>query len=253
VSELSKHLPQNQVGFSVIYSPERDTRFYTNLLQDMLQAGCEAIELHAPNHDRLDDPALLQLIAQFDYRAIHSSDLHDSYKDAEALSYYQDLAQRIGAAAITIHPHTMDSWGWLANYFGDLASFENMDCFKPFGRTPQDIDVTLTQHPMARWTFDINHVLTNDPSLESVPSFYRWLGRPGHYHISGFKDAALPHTTLHTTHQDAVISAIATPAPVIIESLGIADIDQFQQEYEYVVERLKNNEVIPFSRLLDSP
>lgn len=226
------------VGFSVIYSSERDNQFYSALFENMLDAGCSAVELHTPRYDRLDNPALLRLIAQFDYRAIHTSDLRSPAQDKEALVHYQALAQSIGAAAITIHPHTMEHWGWLANYFGDLASFENMDRFKPFGQTPEDMAEVLREHPTARWTFDINHVLTHDKSLASVPDFYNQLGNPGHYHISGFRDATLPHTTLHTTRQDGVIDVVATDAPIIIESLGLADIDQFYPEYNYVVKRL---------------
>lgn len=231
----------NEIGFSVIYSSERDDQFYATLFDDMLDAGCSAIELHTPRHDRLTDPDLLRSIAQFRYRAIHTSDLHGPTQDSEALAHYQALAQDIGAAAITIHPHTMEQWGWLADYFGDAASFENMDCFKPFARTPRDMTRVLREHPSARWTFDVNHVLTNDESLASVSNFYDQLGNPGHYHISGFRDAALPHTTLHTTRQNGVIDAIATNAPIIIESLGIADIDQFRPEYDYVVKRMTNS------------
>ncbi len=229
---------QNELGFSVIYSPARDDTFYGKLLEDMLDAGCKAIELHMPEHSRLDDPTLLSLIGHFNYRAIHTSDLHSPQEDAKALAYYQELAQKIGAASITIHPHTMEHWGWVADYFGDAASFENMDCFKLFGKSPEAMQQILGEHPTARWTFDLNHVYTNDPSLSQVSDFYSQLGDPGHYHISGFKDASLPHTTLHMTRQDDIIDRIATSAPVIIESLGIKDIHLFRDELAYVAQRM---------------
>ncbi len=204
----------------------------------MLAAGCSAIELHTPNHNKIDDPALLELISQFDYRAIHTSDLRSQTQDREVLAHYQELAQSVGAAAITIHPHTMQEWGWIADYFGDRASFENMDRFKPSGKTPEDMQRIKSQHPGARWTFDLNHVFTNDESLSRVPDFYALLGNPGHYHISGFRDESFPHDTLHTMRQDQIIRAVATSGPVIIESLGIADIHLFREEYNYVVKRL---------------
>lgn len=232
---------QNELGFSVIYSPARDDTFYSKLFEDMLDAGCEAIELHAPEHSELDDPALLSLISRFNYRAIHTSDLRSPQEDAKALAYYQELAQKIGAVSITIHPHTMEHWGWIADYFGDTASFENMDRFKPFGKSPEAMRQVRDEHPTARWTFDLNHVYTNDSSLSKVPAFYNQLGDPGHYHISGFKDASLPHTTLHTTQQNSIINGIATSAPVIIESLGIEDIHLFQDELTYVAQRLPVN------------
>lgn len=227
----------NKIGFSVIYLPAQDNKFYTSLLEDMLAAGCRAIEVHVPHHNQIDAP-LIKLIRKFDYRAIHTSDLRSATENQEALTYYKELAQHIDAEAITIHPHTMQTWDWITDYFGDQTSFENMDCFKPFGKTPEDMQRIKSEHPAARWTFDINHVLTNDKSLGSIPDFYAKLGNPGHYHISGFKDESLPHTTLHTTHQDEVIDAITTDAPVIIESLGDEDIHLFRDEYDYVAERI---------------
>lgn len=228
----------NYIGFSVIYSPERDEKFYTTLLEDMLATGCRAIELHTPRHTKIESSTLLKLINTFDYRAIHTSDLRSPLEDKKILLYYKDLAERIDAAAITIHPHTMQTWSWLIDYFGNLASFENMDCFKPFGKSPEDMEHVQAEYPTARWTFDLNHVLTNDNSLHSVPDFYAQLENLGHYHISGFQDESLPHTTLHTTKQDAVIQTVATDHPVIIESLGIKDIHLFHKEYDYVVKRL---------------
>lgn len=230
----------NHVGFSVIYSPERDETFYIHLLEEMRIAGCSAIELHTPHHTDIDTPALLALINTFNYRAIHTSDLRSPLEDQDILIYYKELAQRINAEAITIHPHTMQKWGWVADYFGDRASFENMDRFKPFGKSAEDMRRIKSEHPSARWTFDINHVFTNDKSLHHIPDFYAQLGDPGHYHISGFQDELLPHTTLHTTHQDEIIQAIATDNPIIIESLGIKDIHLFRKEYDYIMKRLRS-------------
>ncbi len=228
----------NQLGFSVIYSAEHDRAFYRTLLRTMLAAGCSAIEIQAPARRPLDDPELLNLISQFSYRSLHTSDFHNSTDDAEALAYFRTLAERVDAHALTIHPYTMDHWDWLAEYFGELASFENMDRFKPFGRTPADLALVKSEYPTTRWTFDINHVFTNDPTLAPVAEFYQQLGAPGHYHISGFKDAKQPHTKLHLTHQDDIITAVKTDAPIILESFGPTDIQDFQREYDYVAERL---------------
>lgn len=229
----------NPIGFSVIYSKKHDSQFYARLFSDMLAVGCRAIELHVPQYDKIDDPELLELIRSFEYRAIHTSDLHSSTRDKDILHYYQELVHSIDAAAVTVHPHTMESWGWVAGYFGDLVSFENMDRFKPFGRSPEDMRQILDEHPTARWTFDLNHVYTNDPDLLRVSDFYEQLGDPGHYHISGFKDKLLPHTTLYTTRQDSIIASVATRKPVIIESLGSDDIHLFREEYNYVAMRLR--------------
>lgn len=228
----------NHLGFSTIYSTEHDKQFYRNLFKKMLKHGCTAIELQTPGYAQLDDPELVDLIRRFAYRSIHASDLHNPTDDAATIAYFQELAQRIDAAAITIHPYTMNHWTWLADYFGELTSFENMDRFKPFGQNPEDLARVRSEYPTARWTFDINHVFTNDPSLATVAEFYEQLGPPDHYHISGFKDASLPHTALSTTHQDTIIDAVKADAPIIIESFGLTDIEQFEHEYDYIAERL---------------
>ncbi|QQG51196.1 MAG: hypothetical protein HZB75_01680 [Candidatus Saccharibacteria bacterium] len=181
----------------------------------------------------------MDLIKVFKYRYIHSSDIHSSVENKDDLAYYEGLMGKINAMAITIHPHTMKSWGWVADHFGDLASFENMDRFKPFGGSVEDMQQIKSEYPMTRWTFDINHVYTNDSSLSRMSDFYELLGDPGHYHVSGFRDEALPHTTLCTTGQDKIIDAVATEHPIIIESLGSSDIHLFRQEYDYIVARLK--------------
>lgn len=228
----------NKLGFSVIYTAEQQPSFYGELFEDMLDAGCDAIELHMPQHGTITDPAILRLIGQFSYRAIHTSDLYSPKKSGQELAYYQDLAQQIEAMSITIHPHTMDSWGWLARYFGDMVSLENMDCFKPYGKTPESLQTMTAELPGNRWTLDLNHIFTNDASMRALPDFYRKVGGPGQYHISGFCDEALPHTTLHTSNQDRIITSVATDAPVIIESLGRDDIHLFRSELAYVAAKL---------------
>lgn len=227
----------NDVGFSVIYTRKRSDASYIDLFERMRMVGCRAIEIHAPNHDPLSRQ-VIDAIRTFHYRAIHTSDLASPSINTLDLAYYKQLADALDVTAITIHPHTMAQWRWVYDYFGDRTSFENMDRFKPFGQTADDMASIFNQRTPKRWTFDINHVFTVDPTLAMINDFTQQLAILGHYHISGFKDASLPHTTLNTTGQDAIIGAITTDHPIIIESLGFDDIVDFEQEFSYVIKRL---------------
>jgi hypothetical protein len=225
----------NKIGFSVIISPKRPTNFYLQLLEKMQTAGCEAIEIHTPEHNKINRD-LIMAIKQFSYRSIHTTDL--TPQSLNEANYYQSLTSEIDTHALTIHPHTMQKWSWLHEYFGSKASFENMDWRKPFGTSPDDMSEVFEQYSNARWTYDLNHVYTNDDTMILADEFYSRFDNLGHYHLSGFKDERLPHTTLHTTHQNIIIEAVKSNHPIIIESYGIDDIENFETELEYITPRL---------------
>ena len=224
----------SQIGFAVILTEEKGALFYERILTDMLEAGCEAIEIHTPDyHEMKPDSELIKIIRQFTYRSIHTRGLIAEDKCTDKLRYYTELAEKIDTHAFTVHPNIMDEWSWLVKYFGDLLSYENMDWRKPFATLPSHMKEVFSQAPNARWTYDLNHVYTVDPSMKLADEFYDSFSNLGHYHISGFKDADLPHTTLYTTHQDIIAEYVRTDHPIIIESFGIYDIQDFQLELDY--------------------
>ncbi len=209
------------------------------LLSEMLSYGCTAIEIQAREHDGFEQSEqIVGLIKRFTYRSIHTADLISVHDNKFEVEYYSNLLGVIDAHAITVHPHTMITWSWLRSYFGTKTSFENMDWRKPFAKTPEDMAKVFTNFPDARWTYDLNHVFTNDSSMKLSKDFYTTLGNLGHYHISGFKDDHLPHTKLFETRQDSIITSVEDERPIIIESFGIEDIHEFKKEYDYVTARL---------------
>lgn len=227
----------NKLGFSVIFSPKKDTQFYVQLLSGMLAYGCEAIEVHTPVHDTtVHDIDILSLLKKFPYRSIHASDIESYGHNKDEINYYQKLSSQINAQTITFHPHAMQSWDWLTQYFKNTVSFENMDWRKPFAKTVNDMKKIYNDYPDSSLTLDLNHLYSNDPTMALAEDFYAAFTNIAHYHISGFSDEALPHTTLHTTKQNKIISSIHTEHPIIIESLGIDDIADFRKEYDYVSE-----------------
>ena len=226
----------NKLGFSVIVNDETSVTAVVELLDAMLTAGCEAIELHLMQSVSMSQAGknrLFAAISKFSYRSIHASHLTTPEQSAD-IRHYQDLLRQIDAQAIIIHPDGMAQWRWLIDAFGSLASFENMDCEKDFGQTPSDMRTVFDDAPQAQWTFDLNHVYSNDKNMQTIDEFYGLSDRLAHYHVSGYGGPELPHTTLHNNNQDSILHSIRTDHPIIIESYGVDDIADFRDELVYV-------------------
>lgn len=232
----------NKIGFSVIVNSETDISTLVGLFDAMLAAGCEAIELHltqSVSMSQADKNRLFAAISKFSYRSIHASHLTTSEQSAD-IRHYQDLLRQIEAHAITIHPDGMAQWRWLTDVFGSLASFENMDCEKDFGQTPSDMRIVFDDAPQAQWTFDLNHVYSNDKNMQAIDEFYDFSDRLAHYHVSGYGGPDLPHTTLHDSSQDSILRSIRINRPIIIESYGVNDIADFRDELQYIFRALNH-------------
>lgn len=232
----------NKIGFSVIVNNQTDISGMVGLLDSMLTVGCDAIELHLAQSVtmvRADKNRLFAAISKFSYRSIHASHLTTQEQSAD-IQHYQDILRQIEAHAITIHPDGMAQWRWLVDAFGGLASFENMDCEKDFGQTPSDMRIVFDDAPQAKWTFDLNHVYSNDEGMQTIDEFYGFSDRLAHYHVSGYGGSELPHTTLHNSNQDSILRSIRTNHPIIIESYGVDDIADFRDELQYVFHALNH-------------
>ena len=226
----------NKLGFSVIVNSETNIENVMSLLSAILVAGCDAIELHLTrdaNIGHTNKERLFEIISKFSYRSVHASHITSPDQSAD-IRHYQDLLRQIDACAITIHPDGMSRWQWLVDAFGGLVSFENMDCQKSFGQTPSDMRIVFDDAPQAQWTFDLNHVYSNDKNMQAIDEFYGFSDRLAHYHVSGYGGPELPHTTLHDSNQDSILRSIRTNHPIIIESYGVADIADFLDELNYI-------------------
>jgi endonuclease IV len=214
----------------------------------MYSAGVEAIELQLPEHDeRVLGDSLRRQIGKFTYRSVHASQLVSPEASSKEVAYYQRIARELGAHAIVVHPDSMTSWGWLETALGTLVQPENMDNSKKFGREADQMQKIFGELPANRkMTFDLNHLYTIDSSMSSLADFIASdMPKVGHYHISGVEGLGAdeaPHMPLHlvgTEQQSAIIKSITDHnAPIIIESYGWRDIDQWQQEFRWVTSQL---------------
>jgi len=227
------------IGFSVDLDHLAEPKT-ARVLNQMLEAGCNAIQVHAHPDLLKSNPGHLDLVRSFSYRTVHLPELKDSESSRELIQASLDLGAKISTHDYTLHPTGLDSFGWLASEFGNLLSIENMDRRKDFGKTPADLTQVFNELPHAGWIFDVNHIKTNDPSMALADEFYnRFSSRLKHYHLSGYVNSRLPHTLLADTRQDEIIAKVTDKTkPIILESLGANDLDRFKEELAYVSARL---------------
>ncbi|HVX58214.1 MAG TPA: hypothetical protein VG964_00580 [Candidatus Saccharimonadales bacterium] len=206
------------------------------LLEGMLSAGCQAIQLQVRPDIVSEWPEHLQIVRKFEYRTIHLPYLKEAANDPGLNESLRKLASFISASNFTFHPVNTDSFTWLAEEFGDQVCAENMDWQKDFGQSPRDLQRVFADLPNAGWTYDVNHVMTNDPSLRLGEELYeRFAPRLRQYHLSGFGGEHLPHTLLADTRQDKIIRLVKDLSkPIILESLGSVNLQRYQEELDYV-------------------
>lgn len=214
-----------------------------DLLEGMLAAGCNVVQLQVRPDLATSWPKHLEIVNRFEYRTIHLPYLKEAVNDPRLNQALHKLANFISAQNFTFHPVNADSFAWLGDEFGDQVCAENMDWQKDFGQVPEDLERVFSDLPNAGWTFDVNHVLTNDPTLALGNELYEsFAPRLRQYHLSGFGGENLPHTLLADTRQDKIISLVKDLSrPIILESLGSVNLERYQEELDYVIPRLEQS------------
>ena len=225
------------IGFSVCFPPHPSDK-ELETLEQILQAGCKAIELnpllqrhkYQPSSDKF-----IELVNEFEYRSIHlPPDMYES--DKKVVDYYSELARDIKAHSVTMHPASATANIWLEDAFSQNIGIENMDWRKTFGKSVSDFKEIFAAQPNAKWVCDTNHILTNDHTMRLSKDFHAaFSDRLIHYHVSGFVNAYHPHGILFETKQSEIVRGILDKTkPIIIESFGEGNLDEFQQELDYI-------------------
>jgi hypothetical protein len=137
------------------------------------------------------------LLKQFQYRSIHLPVITgEDRQNNEFLVYphkkldqyinvIKEVAKEVGIQTYILHPDQVMDFDWANQEFGNLLGFENMDNKKKFGRTVSEMEEVFKKCPQANFIFDVNHLYTNDFSMNSASSFYSaFKDRLTHYHIS---------------------------------------------------------------------
>ena len=173
-----------------------------------LTKGLEHVSIHAPAHAYGTD-------AQTD-------------KIFECIRY---IHQQCPVSYVVVHPDTVHDFS-VFEKLGIPIAFENMDWRKGSHKTPAEMQELLDREPDAGMVLDVNHIYTNDRTMESVDDFYRLCGdRIVGIHVSGFETL---HEPLYRTQQQNIVVAIKNVSvPIIIES-QLQQPEEIELEVEYV-------------------
>ena len=194
-------------------------------IEAIRKTGCRAIELSFLRlkdftEDNLAHLPVPRLLENFNYISLHAP-IHGYGYDAISRSIFRDLERlhrrSLRLNLVVFHPDTVQDFG----VFRELEvpfGFENMDNRKKSFRGAYEMAELLKIVPDAKFIFDVNHLWSNDPTMESAGEFYRFLGsRLAQIHLSGYSGG---HVPIHVRKQVRMLNAIQdSDVPIIIESV----------------------------------
>ncbi len=220
------------IGFATSIKSSDATQLEKKL-DKMLVISDAAIEISLTRgekmkHDWTD--TLLSLVKKFQYRSLHApvfyldrDDLRYAPSDAQAehlLKTIDFLVDQANMDTVLFHPDIVDDFQFLEERYGSKLAFENMDDQKQFGKTVKDMEYVFHQAPSAKWVCDVNHIYTNDRSMESTFDFHcRFKQRLTHYHVSAYGGWHDSFTNLDNPEEEKIILSgiVDTSLPLIHE------------------------------------
>lgn len=226
-----------EVGFSTgCFWKHRDT-VSDETVEILRSLGADCIEINAGQPERLQQTKGLDPPEGFSFISMHGPAVRKG--EHQTIQDIEQAVQRLGIQAVVFHPDRVEDWDMLARSKIPV-SVENMDSRKESGRNVADMRAILTKYPSFRFCLDVNHVLTNDPTLQLGREFIsEFSDRLSHVHISGFSEMH-NHIPISKTHQDDLFS-ILPDVPMIIESdlLEVDYILEAREEIEYIRKNLE--------------
>ena len=217
------------------------------------QSGARLIELSAVMLERLPDLARIEprQLAGFEYVGLHAPANLRYRNDAaahEALRVLSEACERLPVRHVVFHPDTIEAWE-VVEAAGLPAAFENMDRFKSFGRTMEDMEKILGAGKNRKMILDVAHAHTNDPSMRLARELLeRFRDRIAAIHLSGCrsqKGGREHHVPLSLTLQEELFLPLPAGVPVVIESVWPKTdsreelLNCLKKELRYVEERLQ--------------
>jgi hypothetical protein len=216
-------------------------------LKTSLEFSNKAVELSLTRVEKIGSSIsdnVLRLLNKFKYKSIHLPVLKDGefikYPDVSVdryLALIDNIIVAIKPNTILIHPDQVEDFKWVANKYGKLLAFENMDSKKVFGKTIEDMRIIFQKCPDARWVFDVNHLWTNDKTMKSANIFFsEFSNRLAHYHLSGYGGF---HDALCVSKEDEILKGIKSLKYPIIDEGNLLQKCLLKEEFEYINQRLK--------------
>ena len=200
----------------------------------MRAAGANCIELYWLD---LEGEIALSNLEKKDLDGFSCVSLHlpslETYNEAQIvnmLDVIQKAHEQFDFSAIVVHPHAAINWGIFKRYNLPFM-VENMDWRKEVGKYVESLQDIFSKFDAAM-VLDVNHCMTNDPSLHLIEDMFEAFGgRIREIHLSGFE---MSHEPLFETRQDELVRTISgRDIPIIIES-KCASADDLKIELDYV-------------------
>lgn len=135
-----------------------------------------------------------------------------------------------------VHPDQVTDFNWANEKYGSLLAFENMDEKKKFGKTIFDMKEVFNKCPNSKWVFDLNHIYTNDNTMDLAKSFFdEFKNRLTHFHISGYGGF---HDALCISKEDVIIKGLVSLDYPIVDEGNLILKNVLNEEYKYIIDRL---------------
>ncbi|MFC1640961.1 hypothetical protein ACFL2D_02850 [Patescibacteria group bacterium] len=204
------------------------------------EAGCRALELGLISMEGFfsEEVSVLESgdFTGFDYVSLHAPNFRygRNPRSRQIIERIRLLNMRVNLDLVVFHPDQITDFS-IFNGVGFRAAFENMDNRKASHQTPEEMAAMLATNPEYGFVLDLNHVYSNDATMNMAADFYALLGhRISEIHLSGY---AGYHEPLHVTKQASIISAVRKhDVPIIVES--VLTVPEFEKEVTYLTSHL---------------
>jgi hypothetical protein len=152
---------------------------------------------------------------------------------APVINKIKEIPHKILINSFVLHPDQVSDFDWAEKEFGAILGFENMDSLKEYGKTLMQMEEVFKKCPKAKWIFDINHLYTNDATMDSAQTFYnKFKERLTHYHISAYGGF---HSSFNKNPQELIIlkGIFDNEHPLIHEGYEFED-HSAKEEYDLI-------------------
>ena len=215
-------------------------------LQEALDLSIDAVELSFTKVERIGDSItdkVIELFDKFKYKSIHLPVKHNgqyfTYPDKSIdkdLQIIDKILQKINVDTVLVHPDQIGDSNWLADKYGKLLAFENMDIRKNFGKSVNEMKQVFDKFPQAKFVCDVNHIWTNDHSMETAKDYFNeFHNRLTHYHLSGYGGL---HDALCRSREDEILKGLMSFDCPIIDEGHLSQKGLIKEEYQYILDCL---------------
>jgi len=227
-----------KIGFSTGCLYKNMNPISKRAVEMIVSTGCNIIELGAGEKSRIYELSSIDKsdLSQFEYVSLHAPDdlIYDNNEETlEILKKISENHARLNFDCVVIHPDAVADWS-VFDVFDLPIAFENVDEWKDFGKSAQDIKKVFGFGDYGM-ICDLTHAHTIDSSTKLARDLQKeFTERICHIHLSGyhcFGGDSQKHYPLYLTKQRELLDAVILDRPIVIESVLPKCIEGDEVEY----------------------